>query len=107
MKLTDIQEGKNYGNDKDPQWAGYYRTVWMIVDTPNKPGGKTVLWKVGGEGAGQPPTPGRLKSTHHAGQTSLKNFAVWATHEVVVKQRAPAKKVAAKKAPAKKAVAKK
>jgi hypothetical protein len=71
MRIDDIEEGKSYVRRLN---ATYFRTVEMIVDAPNRPGGKLVAWSTEGFAVAN-----RAAKMH--GKCGIKSFAAWARAE--------------------------
>ena len=72
MRIEDIVEGKSYVDGTD---RFYWRTVEMIVDSPERPGGKVVAWSTDGFSVKE-----RAQKTH--GKCGIKTFATWAKREL-------------------------
>lgn len=72
MRAIDIQEGKSYADGRP---GTYCRTVEMIVEASNRPGGKVVAWSTEGF-----PVRGRANKMY--GKCGIKTFATWAKSEM-------------------------
>lgn len=71
MRVDDIHEGKSYSDGSD---GTYCRTVEMVVDAPDRPGGKVVAWSTEG-------FPVRDRAGKMNGKCGIKTFANWAKSE--------------------------
>lgn len=72
MNVNDIKEGEYYFNNKE---SNYFRLVEMIIDSPNRPGGKVVAWSTDSFDVHLSAT--KRGRTH--GKCGIETFAKWAT----------------------------
>jgi hypothetical protein len=71
VRIEDIKEGKSY---VDGSTGTYFRTVEMIIEAPNRPGGRVVAWSTEGFAVQD-----RARKTH--GKCGIRTFAEWAKAE--------------------------